>query len=112
MTPFLNQHLAVVEHKKINIKGSLLLACMLLISFTATLAQSNDPFAEKKTPWWRVTLVFLLLALALLWYLGKLDTYLPAKYRSVAVLGDAAPSNVQVQPDGTAVPSGSAAPAP
>ena len=56
-----------------------------------------DPFAEKKKPWGLyVTLLIVLgiLALALGWYLGKLDGSLPPKLRSVTVLGADAPAYV------------------
>lgn len=71
----------------------------------------SDPFAAKKAPWWRLWLLFLLVALGLPWYLGKLDAYLPKKVQSITVLGDAAPSKVQVQPAPTATPPSTAAPA-
>lgn len=56
-----------------------------------------DPFAEKRRPWGFYLLLFVLLVLAGCWYLGKLDRYLPHAARSVEVLGDAAPANVQLQ---------------
>jgi hypothetical protein len=54
-----------------------------------------DPFAEKKKPWGLyITLLVIagLLVLALVWYLGKLDGSLPAKFQSVSVLGTNAPA--------------------
>lgn len=56
----------------------------------------HDPFAEKKRPWKFYVFVLLLLGLALGWYVGKLDAYLPENVRSTTVLGEAAPANVRV----------------
>ena len=56
-----------------------------------------DPFAEKKKPWGlyiTLLVIFGILALALGWYLGKLDGSLPPKLRSVTVLGANAPAYV------------------
>lgn len=69
-----------------------------------------DPFAEKPTAWWKWLLLLCVVGAALLWYLGKLDRHLPEKYRSVAVLGDAAPANVKAQPT-EASPAATSAPA-
>ena len=52
----------------------------------------DDPYAEKRRPWKAYTIVGLLLVLAGLWYLGKLDGLLPTPARSVAVLGAYAPA--------------------
>jgi hypothetical protein len=38
---------------------------------------SHDPYAEKRSPWPLYLFVLALLALAILWYLGKLDAVLP-----------------------------------
>jgi hypothetical protein len=51
-----------------------------------------DPFAEKRRPWGLYLTLAVILALGLAWYLGKLDTYLPAAARSVEVLGKSAPA--------------------
>ena len=51
----------------------------------------DDPFAEKRTPWRRWVVLAVILGLGGLWYLGKLDNYLPDSISSVAVLGDNAP---------------------
>ena len=56
-----------------------------------------DPFAEKKKPWglYAFLLVLLaILALALGWYLGKLDKVLPGKIKSTTVMGVNAPAYV------------------
>lgn len=58
-----------------------------------------DPFAEKKTPWWRYVLLLLVIGAAALWYLGKLDRHLPPKYHSTTILGDAAPAQVKAKPE-------------
>jgi hypothetical protein len=54
--------------------------------------QLRDPFAEKRRPWKLYLLVLALLALASLWYVGRLDRYLPSVIRAQNVLGDAAPT--------------------
>ena len=51
----------------------------------------DDPFADKRTPWRRYVLLILVLGLFGLWYVGKLDRYLPDEVDSVNVLGDLAP---------------------
>ena len=53
-----------------------------------------DPFAEKKKPWGLYLAILILLALALGWYLGKLDGSLPLKFKSTSVLGTNAPAYV------------------
>lgn len=52
----------------------------------------DDPFAEKKTPWKRWVFLVVILGLGGLWYLGKLDGYLPGSISSVSVLGENAPA--------------------
>lgn len=56
-----------------------------------------DPFAERRKPWAFYVFLLALLGLAGCWYLGKLDAYLPAKARSVHLLGDAAPARVKLR---------------
>jgi hypothetical protein len=52
-----------------------------------------DPFAEKKSPWPKIILVLVILAvLGGCWYFGKLDKVLPARARSTSVLGTNAPA--------------------
>ncbi len=53
-----------------------------------------DPFAEKKRPWGFYITVVVVLLLALLWYLGKLDRVLPGPAKSTSVLGANAPAYV------------------
>ncbi len=52
----------------------------------------DDPFAERKTPWKRWVVLVVILGLGGLWYLGKLDNYLPEAASSVSVLGENAPA--------------------
>jgi hypothetical protein len=51
-----------------------------------------DPYAEKRIPWKLYLFLVIVLGLALGWYLGKLDCVLPAKVRSVSVMGTNAPA--------------------
>jgi hypothetical protein len=57
-----------------------------------------DPFAESRPSWGLRLGSVLLLVTSVGWYLGKTDSYLPHKFRSTTVLGDAAPAHVKVQP--------------
>jgi hypothetical protein len=45
----------------------------------------QDPFADKKRPWKIYVFLFLVLAAALLWFLGKADTYLPDRAKAATV---------------------------
>jgi len=49
--------------------------------------QLRDPFAEKRRPWALYVILLALLAVAGLWYLGRLDLYLPARMRAQELLG-------------------------
>jgi hypothetical protein len=52
-----------------------------------------DPFAKKKSPWLKIILVLVVLAvIGGCWYFGKLDRVLPVKVRSTSVLGTNAPA--------------------
>ncbi len=75
--------------------------------------QLDDPFAEKKRPWAFYITVLVILGLALGWYLGKLDAYLPNGGKSTTVLGTNAPGYVAPEeaPAAEAVPAAEAAPA-
>jgi|APLak6261679142_1056127.scaffolds.fasta_scaffold00045_69 hypothetical protein len=53
---------------------------------------TQDPFAEARRPWKLYLALITIFSLAISYYLGKLDHFLPAAARSVAVLGDAAPA--------------------
>jgi len=71
----------------------------------------DDPFAEKKTPWKRWVFLVVVLGLAGLWYLGKLDGYLPTAIQSQEVLGENAPAWKAAHPPAPAAPAAAAAPA-
>jgi hypothetical protein len=68
----------------------------------------TDPFAEKKRPWTFYAVVLLIIALALGWYIGAIDAYLPAPAKSTEVLGELAPAHVKLPPP----PPAAEAPAP
>jgi hypothetical protein len=52
----------------------------------ASRSLSADPFAERKTPWRLYLLSLVLLSLALAWFVGKLDSYLPDHLRASVLL--------------------------
>jgi hypothetical protein len=52
----------------------------------------EDPYAEKGRPWKTYAAAALVVVLAGMWYLGKLDSLLPGPAKSVAVLGANAPA--------------------
>jgi hypothetical protein len=61
----------------------------------------DDPYADKRQPWrLYVTLLVTIGALAL-WYIGKMDGYLPGSMKSISVLGTNAPA---YKPAAAAVP--------
>ena len=60
--------------------------------------QLRDPFAEKQRPWKLYVLLLALLAVASLWYFGRLDAYLPEGIRAQDVLGRATPDRPQPLP--------------
>jgi len=54
-----------------------------------------DPFAEKKSPWPKIIVVLVVLAvIGGCWYCGKFDGVLPGKIKSTTVLGKNAPAYV------------------
>ncbi len=53
---------------------------------------TQDPYAEARRPWRLYLTLFIVLGVAVSWYLGKLDHLLPSKVRSVEVLGTSAPA--------------------
>ncbi|MCB9650806.1 MAG: hypothetical protein H6730_30085 [Deltaproteobacteria bacterium] len=63
-----------------------------------------DPFAEKRRPWGFYAVVLVIIALAVGWYIGSLDKYLPAPAKSVEVLGEMAPAHVKI-PEAPAAPA-------
>ena len=73
---------------------------------------AHDPYAEKRRPWRLYLVVVIVAALAVAWYLGKLDRYLPVDARSTSVLGGAAPARVEpTTAAATPAPAPAAAPA-
>jgi hypothetical protein len=58
----------------------------------------SDPFADKRRPWGFYVALLVVAALAIGWYLGKLDGYLPPAARSVTVLGSSAPATPATTP--------------
>jgi hypothetical protein len=66
-----------------------------------------DPYAEKRRPWRLYVTVAVVIALAVMWYLGKLDRLLPGPAQSTSVMGSAAPAYVKPAPP--AAPAGPAA---
>jgi hypothetical protein len=69
-----------------------------------------DPFAEKKRPWGLYITLAVIVALAICWYLGKLDGVLPGPAKSTSVLGTSAPA--YVPPQGATINNASPAAAP
>ena len=61
-----------------------------------------DPYAEKRRPWRLYLTVAVVLALGVMWYLGKLDRLLPGPAQSISVMGSTAPA--YVKPTAPAVP--------
>lgn len=67
------------------------------LTMVATLPQGSqrsfdDPYADRRRPWKFYTALVVLAVLAISWYVGKLDPYLPSRIRSTTVLGSAAPA--------------------
>jgi len=56
---------------------------------------SGDPYADKRRPWRLYLGLAIVVAVAISWYLGKLDRILPGLARSISVLGNAAPAYVE-----------------
>jgi len=54
--------------------------------------QLRDPFAQKRRPWGLYLTLLVLVGLALLWWLGHLDRYLPGRFKSEAVFGREVPA--------------------
>jgi hypothetical protein len=72
---------------------------------------SHDPYAEAQTPWKLYVTLLVIVALAVGWYIGKLDRFLPKAARSTSILGDAAPAKRdRILPDVVEAPAAPAAP--
>ncbi|MFN0246152.1 MAG: hypothetical protein ACKV2T_04545 [Kofleriaceae bacterium] len=72
----------------------------------------DDPFADKRTPWKRWVFLIVLLVLGGMWYVGKLDKYLPFTISSENALGDSAPIvKARKEAEAKAKPAAPAAPA-
>ena len=99
---------AVNARAKVNVPLGESLTKVAVLPIGST-RQLEDPFAEKKRPWALYITVLVILGLALSWYLGKLDQYLPAGGKSTTVLGVDAPG--YVAPEETPTPA-EAPPAP
>jgi hypothetical protein len=80
---------------------------------------AHDPYAEVRTPWRLYLTLVIVLVLAVSWYLGKLDRYLPRAVKRDRVLGalDSAGDRLANLKDGKPAvapappPAGAAAPA-
>ena len=75
-----------------------------------TRRQLRDPFAEKRRPWGLYLVLLALLAVAALWFFGRIDGYLPTYMRAQEVLGRNPPPQVQSpapppQAEGPAAPA-------
>jgi len=71
---------------------------------------SSDPYAEKGRPWRLYITVVIIVALAIAWYVGKLDRMLPGPAQSTSVMGKLAPAYV-APPAEPAAPTPAAPPA-
>jgi hypothetical protein len=58
----------------------------------------KDPYAEKSRPWRAYFTLLLIFLVALAWYLGKLDHYLPEPARASHVLGTKSPAGSAAAP--------------
>jgi hypothetical protein len=56
---------------------------------------ARDPYAERERPWRLYIVIVCVFAVAIAWYVGRLDHYLPHALRSTSVLGDAAPAKAE-----------------
>jgi hypothetical protein len=75
---------------------------------------AQDPYADKRRPWRLYLGAAIVVVIAVMWYLGKLDRLLPGPAQSTSVMGSAAPAYVKpVAPaaPGAAPAAPSAAPA-
>jgi hypothetical protein len=77
---------AVNAKAKINVPFGASLTQVAALPSNAIRDRVKDPFAEKKRPWKFYSALLIILALALLWVLGELDSLLPNKIKSSSVL--------------------------
>jgi hypothetical protein len=73
---------------------------------------ARDPYAEREPPWRLYLALVCVFAVAIAWYVGRLDHYLPHALRSTSVLGDAAPAKAEAEaeppPPAVVVPAAAA----
>ncbi|MEQ1570191.1 MAG: hypothetical protein ABMA64_31445 [Myxococcota bacterium] len=101
---------AVNAQAKVNVPLGESLTKVAVLPANST-REVSDPFAERSRPWGVYVAVLVVLGLALGWYIGKLDPYLPPAAKSVSVLGAMAPAANVPAPEAAAAPA-EAAPAP
>ena len=70
----------------------------------------DDPYAEKRKPWKTYAVLAAIVLLAVLWYIGRLDDYLPGSVKSTSVLGTNAPAYTPPPLSPTNAPPAPAAP--
>jgi hypothetical protein len=58
----------------------------------------EDPYADKRRPWGLYITLAVILVAAFSWYVGRLDTFLPGKAKSISVLGTNAPAYKPAKP--------------
>ena len=58
----------------------------------------DDPFAEKKRPWRLYLTTFVLALLVYLWFIGRLDAYVPARIRNATVFPPKPVATAPVEP--------------
>ena len=66
---------------------------------------ARDPYAEREPPWRLYIAIVCAFAVAIAWYVGRLDHYLPRLLRSTSVMGDAAPAHVEAATPARVVPA-------
>ena len=82
---------AINGRAKINVPFGRALTDMALLP-PGSERSMEDPYAEKSSPWKTYVVLILIVVLGFLWYVGKLDRYMPGKVKSTSVLGANAPA--------------------